>query len=165
NPTQPEKDGTIIPSRVASHPELAESAAGKQVTDPRRQGMAERGLEKFTEKFGHPFRRLDGDIAGKSIGDDDIYGTRSNVVPFDKAVKVDRRDGVPQSRARAADGVVSLEILRTYVEQPHSRLDQTQNSSSENITHQRELDEVLLVALDIGAQVQHHAFAPARGKE
>ena len=78
---------------------------------------------------------------------------------------MDRSDGAAQARARAADGVVSLEILRTNVEQPHCRLDQTQNSSSENIAHQSELDEVLLVALDIGAEVQHHAFAPARGKE
>src|SRR5207302_9712618 len=91
DPAQPEKNRTVVPARITAHPELAEGAAGKQVTDPRREGVTERGLEKFPEKFGHPFRRLDGNITGEPVGDDDIDGAGRDIVSFDKAVKVDRR--------------------------------------------------------------------------
>src|SRR5205823_11376815 len=99
------------------------------------------------------------------VCDDDIDGTCGNVVTFDKSVEMDGRDGVAQARVRAADGVVALHIFRTDVEQPDCRLYQSKNRPREDITHQSELDEVLLVAFDIGAEVQHHAFAAAGGKE
>src|SRR5271166_3609844 len=107
--------------------------------------MTERGLEKLAEKLGHPFRRLDGDVSGKSVGNDNVDGAGRNIVPFDKPVEVDRGDGPAQSGARASHGVVSLQILRADVEQPDSRLHQTKNGSGEDVTHQGKLNQVLLV--------------------
>src|SRR5207245_7582474 len=127
--------------------------------------MTERGFEKLAEKLGHSFRRFDGDVAGKSVGNDDVDGAGRDIVPFDEPVEMDRGDSLADSSARAAYGVVSLQILRADVEQPDRRLHQTKNSSSEDVTHQGELNQVLLVAFNIGAEVQHHAFAPPGRKK
>ena len=85
--------------------------------------------------------------------------------PSMKPVKVDRGEGAAQAGARLADGIVSLQILRADIEQADRRLDQPEDRAGEDIAHQRELNEVLVVAFDIGAEIQHHALAaPGRKK-
>src|SRR5271166_885904 len=118
NPAQAEEYGTVVTARVAAHPKLPERAAGKQIADAGRQRMTEGRLEEFAEELGSSLRGLDGDVAGEPVGDDDIDGSRRNVVTLDKPVKMDRGNGCAQSSAGAADGIVPLEILRPDVEQP-----------------------------------------------
>src|SRR5215468_8504759 len=102
--------------------------------------MAERRLEKFAEQFGGTLCRLDSDISGEPVGDDDVHCPCGNIVSFYKPVEMDGRDGTAQARTRAANRVVSLHVFRTDIEQPYRRLHKTKHRSGENISHQSELD-------------------------
>src|SRR5437867_809674 len=104
--------------------------------------MAKGRLEKLAEELAHSLRRLDRDIARKAVGHDHIDSPCGNIVTFDEPVKMDRGQGIAQTGARLADGIVSLQILGAHIEQTDRRLDESEDRSSEDVAHQRELDKI-----------------------
>ena len=76
----------------------------------------------------------------------------------------DRRHSAAQAGTGAAHRVIPLEVLRPHIQQPDRRLRQPQDRAREDVAHHGELHEVFGVALDVGAEVEHHAFA-APGRE
>ena len=65
---------------------------------------------------------------------------------------------VAQHRRRLSH-LVPLHLLGADVQQADGRLGQAQHGAREDLAHDRELDQVVGVAFDIGAEVEHHAFA------
>ncbi len=85
--------------------------------------------------------------------------------PSTKPWKLQRRAGVAQAAPRLAHRVVALQLLGADIEQPDGRLQQAQHGAGEDVAHQRELHQVVGVALDIGAEIEHHALAAPRREE
>src|SRR5207237_8452983 len=83
DPAQAKKYRAIVPPRVAAHAQLPERPASKQVTNSRRERVAEGCLQKLAEELGSSFGWLDGDVAGEHVGDYGRDGTARNVAAFD----------------------------------------------------------------------------------
>ncbi len=108
DPVQTQEYSAVVAARIAAHPEFPECAARKQISDTRRERVTEGRLEKLAEQLDCSLRRLDGDVARKPVGDDDIDGPGRDIVAFDEPVEMDWCDRTAQSSARATDGVVSF---------------------------------------------------------
>ena len=59
---------------------------------------------------------------------------------------------------------MTLDLLRADIEQADGGLQRAQHGAGEDISHDRELHQILGVAAEIGAEVEHHALA-AQGRE
>ena len=161
---QSQEHRAVVAARVEPRRKFPQRAAGKQVADARRQRLAERAAQRIRRTAWRGLRRLQRDIAGEPVGDDHIDGAGRDVVALDKAVKTDRRHAAAQPGGGATHRIVSLEVLGADIQQPDRRLRQPQHGAGEDVAHQRELHEVLGVAFDVGAEVEHHALA-APGRE
>src|SRR5579883_3494 len=162
---EPEEDRAVVAARIEPLAQLLERARGEEIADARHQRILKGGTQEVHEQACRSLAHFYGDVAGKAVGHDDVYRACSNVVAFDKAVKADRRAGIAQPRAGAAHGIIALEILDADIEQSDRRLQQAKHGPREDIAHQSELDEIVGVAFDIGAEIEHDAFAALRREE
>ena len=58
---------------------------------------------------------------------------------------------------------MALDVFRTHVEQAHRRTFEPEHGAREGFAHHREIDELVGVAFDVGADVEDHAL-PAFGR-
>src|SRR5712692_3563311 len=109
---------TVVAPRIHALAHLLQGVGGEEIAYSGEDGMLEGGPQELAEEPRRAFRRLEGDIAGEAIGDDDIDGPGGNVVAFDEAVELDRRIFAAQLSRGGAYRVMALQILGADIEQP-----------------------------------------------
>ena len=85
--------------------------------------------------------------------------------PSDETVVADTGIVLAQYGRRLADGLVPLDLLGSDVEEADRGILETQHGAPELRSHDRELDQIVGIALDIRAEVEHHALAAVVGKD
>ena len=80
-------------------------------------------------------------------------------------MKPDRRHAAAQFSGGGAHRVISLQLFLADIQQPDGRLDQPQGRARKDVTHQRELHQIVGVAFDIGTEIEHDALAAPRREE
>ena len=90
---------------------------GQQRAEPRQPGARHGGLEILADLPGGAFRRLQGDVAGKALDDDDVDHALADLVALDEAAIVERQLGALQPGVRLAHLLGALDLLDADVEQ------------------------------------------------
>jgi len=70
-----------------------------------------------------------------------------------------------QPGCRVAQLLVALELLRPDVQQPDLGLVEAEQDLGEDAAHDSELGEVLGIAFEVGAEIEHHRLAARRRQE
>ena len=126
------------------------------------------GADGLAHRVGDQPRRtlmtLECDIAAESVGDDHIDNAARDVVTFDEAVIVETGIlDIAQPLRYGAHDLVALQFFLANVQQTDRRMHPTQYGTAERGSHQGELDQIVFVADDVGAEVEHDAL-PALGR-
>ena len=131
-------------------PKRAREGAAQQVGDEARRALG--GLER--------------DVARKAVGDDHIDLAARQLVALGEAVEAERQIvGVAQQRRGFLELVGALQFLGADVEQLHARLGEAEHAARIGRAHDRELDEVLRIALGVGAEVEHDDVGVAERRQ
>ena len=88
----------------------------------------------------------------------------ADVVALDEAVEIDRRALAAQPGRGLAQLVVALELLGADIEQADRGLVEAEQDLGEDAAHDGELGEIVGVAFEVGAEVEHHRLA-AHGRQ
>src|SRR3546814_20498466 len=100
-------------------------------------------------QLGGAFCRLQRDIAGEAVGDDDIGLAHGDVVAFDEADEFERRIlYAAQDLGRRLHFIVALGVLDADIEQTDPRPVPTERRMRQIGTHHGKLHEVARVAFD-----------------
>ena len=113
------------------------------------------------------FRGLQGDVAGISVGHDDVDDTLADIVSLDEAVIANGKRCLFQYRGGFSDLVEPLDLLDPDIEQPDGGRFEAEQRARHGRAHQCELDELTGVGPHIGADIEHDALGldrrPDRG--
>src|SRR6266852_2649023 len=140
---QAEEDGAVVAPRIEPLAPLVQRACRQPIADARRQRILEGRAQELGIEPRRALGSLDRDVAGEAVRHHHVDGPGADVVALDEAVKADGRTGAAQARARAAHGVIALQILGADVEQAYRRLLHPEHGAREDVAHQRELHEVV----------------------
>ena len=112
------------------------------------------------------FGGLQRDIAGKAFGDDDIDLAAADIVAFDKPLIIEiGKLLLAQDAAGLAHRLKTLCLFDADIEQADRRTLDAEQDARHRRAHHREIDEVLGIGADRGAQIEHDRFAPQRRPE
>ena len=121
-------------------------------------------FQKAADHVSQAFGSFEGHVADKAVAHHDVGGAFENIVAFNvaKEVQVARVARCAQQVARLFDDLTALDGLGADIEQPHGRLLLALEHRIQRRAHHGKLQQMVLGAIDVGAQVQHRGGA-ARG--
>ena len=159
-----EKNAAVGPARIHLLPQLPERRTREQVADP----GAERAAHGAPEVFANLARRALGgfqrDIAGKALGHDDVDRALADVVALDKAEILEAGQFfVAQHAAGFAHLFEAFRFLDADIEKADARPFDAEQDARGRGTHHRQIDEMLGVGADRGADIEHDRL-PAQGR-
>ena len=106
---------------------------------------------------------LERDVAGEAFGDHHVDRALADVVAFDEADDIrDRAGPLAQDPAGFAHLLVALHLLDTDIEKPDGRALEAEQHARHGAAHDGEIDEMLGIGADRGADVEHDQFAAQR---
>src|SRR5262249_26467616 len=139
NSVQTQEHRAVVAARIAAQSKFSERASRKKIANARQQRVTKSRLEEVAKELCGTLCRLDRNVAGKAIGDDDVNRPRCDIVAFDKPVEVNGCHRRPQPSTGLTNGVVSLQIFRTDIEEADGGFDKTEDGSREDVAHHGEL--------------------------
>ncbi len=137
-----------------------ERVAGEQIAELGEQRPAHGVAQIFAKLFGGSFGSFQGDIAGKALGDHDVHGSLADVVALDEADIIEVGAlRLAQDAAGLAHLLETLDLLDPDVEEADRRPLEIEQHPRHGAAHGGERDEVLGIAADGGADIEHDRFA------
>ena len=167
-PVEPEKHRAIVIIGVEMDLQQVERRLRQREPGLRPQRALECPLEQIGDETRGAFGGLQSDIPRKAVGDDDIDAPARQLVALGKAVELEREivRRLAQQRGGFLELAGALQFLGPDVEQFDPRPRRAEHGPRISRAHHRELDEVLRVALGIGAEVEHdHVLVAERGQQ
>ena len=157
---QAEKHAAIGLAHVHLLAQALEGAPGEHITDLGQQGAAHRGAQIFADLAGGALGGLQRDVAGKALGHDHVDRAFADVVALDEAAIVERfQIGFAQKEPGLLDLLLALDLLDPDIEQPDRRPLRAEHGSRHGGAENGEVDQLLGIGADRGADIEHHAFA------
>lgn len=102
--------------------EPVEGSLGEDVADPCKKRARHRGAQIFGDLTRRSLCCLQGDIAGKALGDDDIDGAAADIIAFDEAVIFDSLDvGLTDEAPGLLNLFLTLDLLHADVQKADGR--------------------------------------------
>ena len=118
--------------------------------------LAERGGDQLHDPLGG----LESDVADETIADGDVAVAVEEVAAFDVADEVDSGKGAEQRKGVAGEGV-ALGVFFADGEQADARVGNLEDVLGVDVPHDGELDEVVGVGVDVGADVEQEGRGSA----
>ena len=104
-----------------------------------------------------PFANFQGDISDESIADDDVDDAGEKIAAFDVADEVDGT--FLEARVDFAGQFVAFNFFFADGEQADARAAISESGAVIDLAHDRELDEVLGLGIDVGADIEQDGDA------
>src|SRR5262249_53971992 len=156
---EPEEHAAVRLARIHFVAQRGERIARQHITEPRAQRSLHGVSQIGAELAGGPFRRLDGDVAGKPFGDDHVRYTRADAGALDEPDIVEARQlSFPQNAPGLAQGLQSFDFFDSNVENPDRGLIDIEQHAGHRAAHYRKIDQMLGVGADRGAHVEDDRF-------
>ena len=133
--------------------EVLEGTAGEEGPDLGCDGGLEGLSQQDADQACGSLAGLDGDVANESIADDDVGVTVEEVAALDVADEVHLRACLEQGEGVVGEGV-SLAVLLADGEEADAGMGDVQDVAGIHVAHDGELEEVVWVAIDVGANVE-----------
>lgn len=163
---QAEQHAAVVKAGVDAVAQHRKARAREQVAQFGEDRALERGLHQAAHQLGRTLGCLQGDVAGETVGDDHVDFALGDIVALDKADKFKRWiDGRAQQFGGATNLVMALQFLDADIQQADARAMPAKRRMRKIGTHDGKLHEVLRIAFNIGAEVQHHGLALHRRQE
>ncbi len=160
---KPQEDAAAGP-RPHFRPQRRERLAREQKADSRHKAIAHRVAYVLAELPGGALGGLERDVAGEAFGDENVDRAFAEVVAFDKAVIAHvGQVGLAQHAGRRPHLFDALDLLDPDVEEADRRTVDIEHDARHRRAHHRQIDEMLRVAANGRADVEHDQFA-AQGR-
>src|SRR6202166_3392811 len=159
-----EKNSAARLAGIHALAQFPERRAREQVADPRPERTRHRALEIFSHLPGGAFGRLERNVAGKAFGDDDVDLALADIVAFDKTVIIEAGQFLlAKDGGRLAHRLEALGLFDADIEQTDARAIEAEQDARHGGAHHRQIDEVVGVRTDRGAEIEHDGFT-AQGR-
>ena len=142
---------------------LSERFSAEQIPQTAERTFLKCVLEHRHDKVRHPFHRLQGHIAGKTIAHYHIELTAADVSTLYIADIIQRTAG--KLIARGPCQIVSLPLFFAVAEHAYPGTRNTQNPLGVDRTHEGELNQMARLAVDVGPGIDDHGRARHRGHD
>jgi len=159
-----EEGGAAVLGVVEALFELGDGLAGEECAHLRGDGGLEGLAEGYAEEFGGAFKGLEGDVADEAVAYGDVGVAVEKVAAFDVADEVDVGDGAEEGEAVAGEGV-ALGVLFADGEEADAWVGDLEDVFGVHLAHDGELDEVVWVAVDVGANVEEQGRDAVDGRQ
>ena len=159
-----EKHPAVGAAWVQPLAQLAKARAREQITDAGAERALHRGAQILADLAGGAFGGLERDVAGETLGDDDVDLAVADVVAFDEADIVEIGHlPFAQNAAGLADRLETFDFLNADIEKADGRPLEPEQDARGSRAHDREIHQMLGVRSDRGADIEHDQFA-AQGR-
>src|SRR5258706_13227771 len=143
---------------------LLQRFAAHQIAEPAGYIFFEGAFQNFTGKARNAFHRLQRDVTGKAVTNHHVDFTIENYGSFDIADIIDRRGRY--LFARRPRQFIAFAVLLAITQHTDAWIGHAENSLGIDRTHQAKLNQVMRLAIDIGAGVDNHrAFFKTRNND
>ena len=122
DPVEAQEYAAIVAARIDPLAQLRPGAGGEQIADLGEGRGAEGVADELCVELGRALDRLQRDVAGEAVGDDDVDDAGTDVVALDEAVEEDRRALAAQHGRGLTQLLVALQFLGADVQQADPRL-------------------------------------------
>ena len=141
-----------------------EGVFGKQIADLRAPAARHGVAQEFGNLPRRALGRLQCDVAAKALGDDDVGGALADAVALDEADIIQLRQvHRAQQLGCLANLLAALDFLDPDIEQSDGRPFQIEQHARHRAAHHRQRHQMMRIAADGGAEVEHHRIAARRG--
>src|ERR1700733_4542061 len=136
---------------------MPEGGPGEEVADPSAERTRHCTFEVFADLAGGALGGFKRNVAGKAFGDDDVDGALADIVALDEPQIVEAgqfffaKDTTGFAHLFEAFGFFDADV-----EETHTGTIKAEQNPRGGSSHDREIDEMLGIGADRGANVEHN---------
>src|SRR5262249_13831972 len=140
NSIQAEKDAAVQLARIHLLFQGAKCALRQNRACAREPRSLHGGTQILTDLLSGSLRRLKGDFAGVTVGNNDVGGAMADIVALDEAAKIDGELRFSQDRGGLLDVVEALDLLDTDIQQVDRGASKSEQGTRQCGAHQCEFN-------------------------
>ena len=159
----PEEGSAVDAAWIHFVLQSAETALRQQRAEPGGPGARHRFAQPRPDLAGGALCRLQGDVAGEALDDDDVDLAGADIVAFDIAAIFDRQAlHLLQPEMGFLDLFRALDFLDADIQQADLGTIDMEQCAGHAGTHQGKVAELLGIGADVGADVENDRFGADR---